>query len=288
MKKTTKRALLLSFASMFLCFTMLLGTTYAWFTDSVESGVNQIVAGSLDVELYNGLDNKAAKVNTNTKLFELEAPNVWEPGAMVYENLTVANEGDLALKYRLNVTVKQVNESNINLAEALKVAVVDGGIEKQTRDNLKTLDSYIPLESFFVNAELNAGETKTYGIVIWWEPTDSDNDYNMNKEGDEALKLNIGVDLFATQLEAESDSFGTDYDSDAALIISGEYVAYEDVKNNIVVNKGETATIKLKDGTVEGTLTNNGTVTITDGTIEVEGGNALYFGISFTAVASCS
>ena len=49
-KSTTRRALFMSFVSMFLCFTMLLGTTYAWFTDSVESGVNQIVAGNLDVE----------------------------------------------------------------------------------------------------------------------------------------------------------------------------------------------------------------------------------------------
>ena len=48
----TKRALLASALSLIMCFTMLLGTTYAWFTDSVESGKNTIVAGNLDVELY--------------------------------------------------------------------------------------------------------------------------------------------------------------------------------------------------------------------------------------------
>ena len=66
-KKVTKRALFLSFVSMFLCFTMLIGTTYAWFTDSVSSGMNTIVAGNLDVELYNGLDNTAAKIGTTTR-----------------------------------------------------------------------------------------------------------------------------------------------------------------------------------------------------------------------------
>ena len=50
--KATKRALFLSFVSLFLCFTMLLGTTYAWFTDSVTSATNIITAGNLDVELY--------------------------------------------------------------------------------------------------------------------------------------------------------------------------------------------------------------------------------------------
>ena len=65
-KSTTKRALFLSFASMFLCFAMLLGTTYAWFTDSVNSGVNTIVAGNLDVGLeYASFkdDGKLEKVN---------------------------------------------------------------------------------------------------------------------------------------------------------------------------------------------------------------------------------
>ena len=49
--KSTKRSLLLSVLSLMLCITMLLGTTYAWFTDSVTSGKNKIVAGNLDVEL---------------------------------------------------------------------------------------------------------------------------------------------------------------------------------------------------------------------------------------------
>ena len=49
--KTTKRALFSSVMALILCFSMLVGTTFAWFTDEVKSGVNQIVAGNLDVEL---------------------------------------------------------------------------------------------------------------------------------------------------------------------------------------------------------------------------------------------
>ena len=45
MKKTAK-SLLFSATSLLLCVAMLLGSTYAWFTDSVNSGINQIIAGN--------------------------------------------------------------------------------------------------------------------------------------------------------------------------------------------------------------------------------------------------
>ena len=50
-KKSTKRALLTSALSLLLCVSMLVGTTFAWFTDEVKSGTNIIAAGNLDVEL---------------------------------------------------------------------------------------------------------------------------------------------------------------------------------------------------------------------------------------------
>ena len=49
--KTTKRALLSSVLAMLLCVTMLIGTTFAWFTDTASTAVNKIQAGNLDVAL---------------------------------------------------------------------------------------------------------------------------------------------------------------------------------------------------------------------------------------------
>ncbi|MBQ8850745.1 MAG: hypothetical protein IJ011_10470, partial [Clostridia bacterium] len=83
-KKSTKRALIASVISLLLCFTMLMGTTYAWFTDSVTSANNIITTGNLDVELYH--TDKAAtkeKVTSTTELFD--DVELWEPGAVVYE-----------------------------------------------------------------------------------------------------------------------------------------------------------------------------------------------------------
>ena len=90
--KSTKRALLTSIMALFLCFTMLLGTTYAWFTDSVSSANNIIAAGNLDIELYHadkGTNSADEKVTGETKLFDDVDSNLWEPGAMAWEKFTI-------------------------------------------------------------------------------------------------------------------------------------------------------------------------------------------------------
>ena len=74
--KATKRALVSSVMALFLCFAMLLGTTFAWFTDSVISGNNKITAGNLDVELDYYVDGEWVSVNGSTDIFDDEA--LWE------------------------------------------------------------------------------------------------------------------------------------------------------------------------------------------------------------------
>ncbi|MBQ7365441.1 MAG: hypothetical protein IJW46_07565, partial [Clostridia bacterium] len=49
--KNLRRAFLASLMALMLCISSLLGTTYAWFTDSVTSSGNKIVAGSLKIDL---------------------------------------------------------------------------------------------------------------------------------------------------------------------------------------------------------------------------------------------
>ena len=51
MKISTKKALIASVLSLVLCVSMLVGSTFAWFTDTATTSVNKIVAGNLDIEL---------------------------------------------------------------------------------------------------------------------------------------------------------------------------------------------------------------------------------------------
>ena len=113
--RTTRRALLTSIMSLILCCTMLLGTTFAWFTDTVKSANNTIIAGKLDVELYHadkGTNEADEKVGAHTTLFDDVSPTLWEPGAMAWEKFTIKNEGTLALKYQF--TLNALNATVVN------------------------------------------------------------------------------------------------------------------------------------------------------------------------------
>ena len=106
-KRTTKHALLTSVMSLILCFAMLLGTTFAWFTDTASTAVNRIQAGNLDVQLL-GADGNSLEGQTLSWQKAAGHENeslLWEPGCTY--NLTpfkIKNNGNLALKYQISIT----------------------------------------------------------------------------------------------------------------------------------------------------------------------------------------
>lgn len=271
-KKSTKKALLMSALSLLLCMSMLVGTTFAWFTDSVETLNNKIVAGNLDVELYNALPGNLTDVTKVKDGGLFEEITYWEPGVVAYENLTIANEGTLALKYALSVNFDNENTLNgYGLSDKLQVAFVPGGLtDGQSREKvLEAADEvgFNPMASFAQNGKLLPAEndhiteidktgipveTVSYAIVIYWEPSDDDNNWNANNGQEtsdkQALHIDLGVNLFATQMVAEDDSFGPDYDEEAEYVIgAGESSVYAGATlDGTVENKG---TVELSNGT---------------------------------------
>ena len=219
--KSTKRALLMSGLALFACISMLVGSTFAWFTDSVTSGKNIIAAGNLDVELL----ADGAEVTETTKLFD--DVTLWEPGAVVYENLQIANKGTLALKYEMTVNVLSENDLNGHkLSEVVKVAVIDAVADGATRADIlaaaKASATKGELANLYLSGELLAGKSSAeQAVVVFWEPGDNDNLYNANNgqptSDGEALHIEFGVTLVATQLTHEEDSFDNQYDAQADL-----------------------------------------------------------------------
>ena len=223
-KNATRHALFTSILSLLLCVSMLVSTTFAWFTDEVETGMNTIAAGNLDVELL----ADGNKVDSNTKLFD--DVTLWEPGVVVYENLQVANVGTLALKYQM--TLNFGNENDLNghkLSEVLKVAVIDKIADGATRADVleaaKASDNVGTLQNFYATGELEAdAEGTAQTVVIFWEPSSAevDNLYNANNgqstSDGEPLHIEFGVNLQATQLMSENDSFGNEYDKFASIL----------------------------------------------------------------------
>ena len=123
-KKTTKRALAMSFVSVFLCVCMLVGSTFAWFTDSATTSGNKIQAGTLDVKmsyLAPQTDSSSGRVWENFSNYyqnpdddqwvDVESANAqpvfnykkWEPGYTDCAYIMIENEGNLNLQYCLTV-----------------------------------------------------------------------------------------------------------------------------------------------------------------------------------------
>ena len=239
-RNATRKALVASVVSLLLCVSMLVGTTFAWFTDEVTTGMNTIAAGNLDIELYAGEN----AVNGETKLFDDVA--LWEPGVVAYENLQVKNVGTLALKYQMSLNFGNENDLNGHkLSEVLKVAVIDKIADNATREEvLAAAQAAVAkdqgagaLSNFYLTGALAPkGKTETINnveytdksdemtVVVFWAPNDNeiDNLYNANngqKTSDgEPLHINFGVNLQATQLMYEDDSFGNDYDKFATIL----------------------------------------------------------------------
>ena len=234
--KSTKRALLSSILAMVLCVAMLVGTTFAWFTDRVTSGANQIVAGNLDVELYHGA-NLDETVNGATDLF-MNADGTaiaWEPGAIAYENFRVVNAGSLALKYQLSTNITGYNTvDGKSLADVLKVAVLEGETFSGDRAAAQALTFDSTLSDVVKEGNLTAGAEDTYAVVIYWEPGANDNDYNLNNgktsSDGNPLFIDLGITLVAAQDTVESDSFDSDYDANApyATITSSDESSLRD------------------------------------------------------------
>lgn len=108
-QKGLRRSLWVSALAIVLCCAMLVGTTFAWFTDSVSSSGNRIEAGTLKVDLLEfvgsewiSLKDKDA-ANEEYAVFDYD---LWEPDYSDAALLKVVNKGNLALQYQLNIVPK--------------------------------------------------------------------------------------------------------------------------------------------------------------------------------------
>ena len=238
-QKNTKRALLASVLSMMLCMAMLVGSTFAWFTDSVTSGKNKIVAGNLDVELeYSTNGSDWATVTADTNLFKPtngEAATLWEPGHTEYVYLRVRNAGSLALKYRFAVNVfgdeaggaekkyTNVEGKEFKLSEHLVFTKAEGTAAVTDRESLWMKDAVQEKEAMGdlsglgMEGTLLLGENKAITLAVYM-PTQVGNEANQStakKDAEGAPTIFLGLTLSATQIPHESDSFDKDYDKDA-------------------------------------------------------------------------
>ena len=253
-RKSTKRALLGSVVAMVLCLAMLVGATFAWFTDTASTGVNKIQAGNLDVALEYSTDFKTwNKVTDTTKLFE--DSTVWEPGRTEVVYLRVKNAGTLALKYTVGMyNINEGRGKNVAgefyyLSDYVKLGAVETTAAYADREaainavnaeakTLKSIGSSAIIGEDQMVMLAPEADAKTYALVLYM-PTEVGNEANpKNNDPYWASKFSFGISVNATQAEYENDSYDNTYDHDAPELFSAESFSYgtHEITKNIQAN----------------------------------------------------
>ena len=297
--KQTRRTLVASVLALVVCAAMLIGTTFAWFTDSVTSGRNTITAGNLDVELEYATATEGTlggwtSVNDATDLF---GDGLWEPGYAQVVYLRVRNAGTLALRYQLSMNILSetagvnVDGQTFNLSDELQYgAVLNQSVPFANRDAaMDAVTSPVALSTPYASGEMHlaANAEPQYLALVVYMPKTVGNEANYR--GDAVPTIELGVNLLATQDTVEEDSFDNLYDQDAweevsdaaglqAAISEGKIASLtQDIvldstlpmspsgETNIVLNGNE-----LKTTSENTTMVENGeTLTVSGGSLSI-------------------
>ena len=217
--KATKRALISSVIALFLCFAMLLGTTYAWFTDSATSAGNTITTGTLDVELYKWTDattsvglSQLAKDDPNADTSVFNAAVLWEPGHTEVAYLSIKNNGSLALKYKVAVVATLGADTDGDKADITDVMLYEISPDKKFGEvtfwnGADAVKVEVGTNAAAEGATLLKDEEHFFALSVHMDENAG------NKYQNETVVFDIIV--LAGQLASEADSFGPTYDADA-------------------------------------------------------------------------
>ncbi len=287
--KTTKRAFFSSVVALLLCFTMLLGATFAWFTDSAASGSNVITAGNLDIEVQYTLDGENWNdLDGATALFQ---KGLWEPGHTEVVALRIKNNGTLALKYAANMNIvnetvgKNKDGADIVLSDILTVSTGIYGVTDEVDPFLgfniseKTLESAFANESTLVltnnasfkNSSVLGSDKKlmpkeTHYLIVRVDMAETvGNDANHN--GINIPEINFGINVLATQFTYENDSFGNQYDEDATYPAISIEKLEGDRADAVNVDSGNSLTMDMNDHAINNNVTSSGNIVLENGTI---------------------
>ncbi len=278
--KTTKRALFSSVVALLLCFTMLLGTTFAWFTDTVTNGVNKIVSGNLDIELYHsdyttsindaiaknitatgfgfyGEEKDSYRVEADTKLFLNEEGKdiLWEPGATSVETFRIKNHGSLALEYKFMVEFANATKTPTGktLADIINISADALGYDEYgvgygiSGAAAELADRKLADGAYVFEGVLLPGEFFDFWVGLQWVSSDIDNEFNV--EG--GLSIDFGVTLLATQHTYEKDNYDGDQYDAGAQYPEVFYVNNPTELIEAIKNAPNNATIYMKEGVYE-------------------------------------
>ena len=210
--RTTRKSIFTSAISLLLCFAMLLGTTFAWFTDSASSTGNVIQTGRLDAEMYWSdelldADSDEWQDASDTAVFTY---NNWEPGYTELKYIKVANAGTLNFKWKLTI---EANGPVSALSDVINVYYVNPVTSEI--NGLQGLSDVGTLTDVMLNKTSSSGSLTPDSSVILAIAFHMDENAGNEYKGMSLCDNGFSLKLMATQDIGEFDSFGNGYDADA-------------------------------------------------------------------------
>ena len=254
-KRATKRALLTSILAICLCLVMLVGSTFAWFTDTASTGVNQIQSGKLKIALEMSTDGGANWSNADKQVLNFlkadangnktaTADILWEPGC-TYELplLRIRNDGNLALQYKVSVTSAQ---GDTKLLEAIDFTVKKGDATPTKLEGWSGI--LLPTGKMPIDAEKEDVGTSATIAISGHMREDAGNDYqDLNLTG-------IAITVNATQYTYEYDSTGNQYDAGAVAALPTMTATVDELNtialDDLTTNESGNAVVEVPMGTV--------------------------------------
>ena len=180
--------------ALVMCVVMLVGTTFAWFTDTASTGVNKITSGNLHVEIQDKEGNKIENLEWVAKDGRAQDKILWEPGATyTLTPFKIANTGNLALKYKMVVTGL---DGDADLLRVIKFTYKLG-------------DTVL---------DLNEEGHLTAGAATGMITVSATMDKNAGNEYMDKTLEGVEIKVYATQDTVENDSFNNQYDKDATYL----------------------------------------------------------------------
>lgn len=251
-KNYTKRAFIMSISLIFVSIIVLVGYTFAWFTDTATSGKNKITAGNLDVEIEyakvdaprdadGNIEETAWKtVTENDNIFASTDSSLWEPGHTEVTYLRIKNNGSLALKYDFSIqaygsedgsaekTYTNVENGTVKLSDFLILNQKEGTAKLSRSEYWVADDTATPdvdeeiaamgkLEASSTNVVLEPGKSTTITLAVYMPKKvgNTANQLASDAEANGKPEAYFGITVIASQAENEADAFGTDYDKEA-------------------------------------------------------------------------
>ena len=211
-RTSVKRSLLVSAIALTLTAALLIGTTFAWFTSTAQTGVNEIKSGKLEVKIVDTNGNEISTLDWQKAAGHTDEAVLWEPGASYkLDTFKLKNTGTLALKCKMNVTGAT---GDTKLLDVIDFNYTIGGAG-YTLDTDLTLKPNETTDDITITATMqeNAG----------------------NKYQEKSI-TGVTIEVVATQAPVEYDSTNNTYDENAVYPVTSASKMKEALSNGGIVS----------------------------------------------------